>query len=73
MFKSFTLLSGFQGRNFKGYVRKGTTGGLISSCRILKLVGFKVKFSIIKLLAFNWSGVCILEVSNFHLVGVCFL
>ena len=62
---------------FREGVLKATWGrgprGLISSCRILKLVGFKVKFSIINLLAFNCPRVCILEVSSFHLVGVCFL
>ena len=72
-FKSPKLLNGFQGRGFKGKVREGATVCLISSFRILKLVGFKVKFCIINLLLFNWSRVCVLAVSSFHVVGVCFL
>ena len=34
----------FQGRGFKGRVREGAAGGMISSCTVLRLAGIKVKF-----------------------------
>ena len=44
---------------------------MISSCTILRLVGIKAKFQASS--GFNRCGVYMLEVSSFHLVGVCLL
>ena len=44
MLKRPKLPDGFQGRGFKGSVREGTAGYMISLCKILRLVGIKVKF-----------------------------
>ena len=44
MLKGLELPDGFHGRGFKGSVRKGATGCMISLCPILGLVGIRVKF-----------------------------
>ena len=44
MLKRPELPDGSQGRGFKGSVREGASGCVISSCTVLRLVGIKVKF-----------------------------
>ena len=44
MLKIPKLSDNFEGRSFKGSMRKGASGRMISMCTILRLVGIKVKF-----------------------------
>ena len=44
MLKRPKFLDGFQGRVFKVTVGEGATGHVISSCKILELVGIHISF-----------------------------
>ena len=71
--KTWTSQSSFRGRGFKGCVREGATGCVISSCTVVILVGIRWSFKHHKPSGFGQSRVCVLIVSSFHLVEVCFL
>ena len=71
--KIWTSQSSFRGRGFKGCVREGATGCVISLCTVVILIGIRWSFKHHKPSGFRQSRVCVLTVSSFHLVEVCFL